>query len=269
LPAFFRTSNDRPHGCDRGNRSAPDRQRAGRSDAKHASRTIRPLERLRYTSARPTAGHSPNRASSRGVPDPTAAKRGLAGRRRSSLVRRPTALLGFNALRRFAPAGGWTLHPASQATRLKGRSDVRGDSELTFCSASLPVRAHVPFVPRASPRLIFVGVTDRLLEKRDLQKRSAGMRGGVDFWASLPSAVRPRRQLVGPGARSCLGLCLLQGCRALCRASARARPRRPIIRPRNPRGQRVSPRPIPIRSWDSRRSIRITTRASSCSAFVT
>lgn len=57
---------------------------------------------------------------------------------------------------------------------------------------SLPVRAHVPFVPPHPPRLIFVGVTDRLLEKRDLQKRPAGDVDGIDFWASLPSAVRAR-----------------------------------------------------------------------------
>jgi len=136
-------------------------------------------------------------------------------------------------------------------------------------SAFLPVRAHLPFVPPRPPRLIFVGVTDRLLEKRDLQKRSAGDSDGVDFWALAPVCDPPPEQLVGPGARSCLGLCLLQGCRALGRASARARPRYPIIRPRNARGQRVSPRLVPIRSWDSTAPSGSRTHASSCSTLVT
>jgi len=34
--------------------------------------------------------------------------------------------------------------------------------------------------------MIFVGVTDRLLELQDLQKRSAGDADGVDFWALTP-----------------------------------------------------------------------------------
>jgi hypothetical protein len=35
---------------------------------------------------------------------------------------------------------------------------------VLVASAFLPVRAHVSFVPSLPPRLIFVGVTDRLLE---------------------------------------------------------------------------------------------------------
>jgi hypothetical protein len=70
-------------GCGRGNRL---RHAAGGSD--HSSAFAR-------ASARSPAGYSPNAPFSRGVPLPVRPKRGLAGRRRSSLVRRPTALMGF------------------------------------------------------------------------------------------------------------------------------------------------------------------------------
>jgi len=69
-------------------------------------------------------------------------------------------------------------------------------------------------VPRA-PRFIFVGVitfaSDREREK-------------IDFWASLPSAVRVSGSHL-TGNRSCLGLCLLQGWRARCCATVRFRHR--------------------------------------------
>jgi hypothetical protein len=55
----------------------------------------------------------------RGVPLPVRPQRGLAGRRRSSLVRRPTALMGFQirALRRFHPDDGWNRVAIDAADR--------------------------------------------------------------------------------------------------------------------------------------------------------
>jgi len=78
------------------------------------------------------------------------------------------------------------------------------NSVVTDCPDPLVVCASRP------PRLVFVGVTDRLLEIRDLKGGRPGMIG-VDFWASLPSAVRlPSTH--SAGGRSCLGLCLFQVC---------------------------------------------------------
>jgi len=87
-------------------------------------------------------------------------------------------------------------------------------------SAFLPVRAHLPFVPPRPPRLIFVGVTDRLLESTRSAKAIGRGCGGVDFWASTPVCGPPPRRTFGQRNASCHGLCLLQGCRALRRASA-------------------------------------------------
>jgi hypothetical protein len=151
-------------------------------------------------------------------------------------VRRPTALLGFNAP--FAGLLPRTGGRTSQARRLNERvhRSISADMKRSFCSAFLPVRAHVSFVPLRPPRLIFVGVTDRLLEKRDLQKRSTGDADGVDFWASTPVCGPPAPATHEPGTRSCLGLCLLQGCRALTAHRPGSTPV-PITRPRNVRRQ--------------------------------
>jgi hypothetical protein len=91
-----------------------------------------------------------------------------------------------SALRRLAPAGGWR--------------DISAEPGPRVVSAARP------------PRLIFVGVTGR----RVVNVQKAVGRGlliwrGVDFWASLPSAVRIQRTRLAMD-RSCLGLCLLQGC---------------------------------------------------------
>ena len=61
---------------------------------------------------------------------------------------------------------------------------------------------------------------------------------------------------VRPERRSCLGLCLLQGCRARCCASERARPRRRSPASGTPRRSIHLPPAIPIRSWVCRRSFR-------------
>jgi hypothetical protein len=76
---------------------------------------------------------------------------------------------------------------------------------LCFRSAFLPVRAHLPFVPLRPPRLIFVGVTDRLLELQDLQKRPAGDADGVDFWALTPVCDPFLRRTFGRGNDPALG----------------------------------------------------------------
>jgi hypothetical protein len=60
-------------------------------------------------------------------------------------VRHPTALLGFPTLRRFAPASGWTRVAPSR------RRSAAGFRLRPSCSASLPVRAHVPFAPLVRP----------------------------------------------------------------------------------------------------------------------
>jgi hypothetical protein len=96
--------------------------------------------------------------------------------------------MGFNqTLRRFDPAHGWTV-PATRLWRL-GKQPARAGPLVA--SASLPVRAHVSFVPLRPPRLIFVGVTDRLLEGTRSAKaigRGCGWRRLLGF--ALPSAVR-------------------------------------------------------------------------------
>jgi len=76
------------------------------------------------------------------------------------------------------------------------------------------------------PRLIFVGVIDSPGWNFGWKTKGRGNLGllAFDFWASLPSAVRARG-CHSHGPRSCLGLCLLQGCGTRIRAFARDRPR--------------------------------------------
>jgi hypothetical protein len=160
----------------------------------------------------PDTGHSPNAPSSRGVPLPVRAQRCLAGRRRSSLSSSPDGAHGVQhgpsqVCSRCRVDTPRLLHVAGSRTPLCVRS--------TF----LPVRAHVPFVPPRPPRLIFVGVTDRLLEVTRSAKAIGRGQDGIDFWASRSRLRSVSPALVGPGKRSCLGLCLLQGCRTHCRAS--------------------------------------------------
>jgi hypothetical protein len=115
---------------------------------------------------------------------------------------------------------------ANEAASVKfPRRRFTAASEASRCSAFLPVRAHVPFVPLGPPRLIFVGVADRLLEKRDICKSDRpGMEMASTSGLQLPSAVRSPAP-VRPVERSCLGLRLLQGWRALLPCIGRARPR--------------------------------------------
>jgi hypothetical protein len=169
-------------------------------------------------SARPSAGHSPYRAFFAWRSGPV---RGRARPGRATQVfprSSPDGAPGVQSLRRFNPAAGWTTsHVLTPPIR---RSQISRSRISNFMGpTSLPVRAHMPFVPPRPPRLIFVGVTDRLLETRSAKAIGLGIRmastsGLHSRLRSAPGATR------GPRERSCLGLCLLQGCRALSRASA-------------------------------------------------
>ena len=123
--------------------------------------------------------------------------------------------MGFNTS--FA---GLIPQPGGHATLALHGASSASTPLCTVTSTFLPVRAHVPFVPLRPPRLIFVGVTDRLLElTRSAKSDRPGMRWRrlLGFDSRLRS-VAPAH--VWPERRSCLGLCLLQGCRARSCASA-------------------------------------------------
>jgi hypothetical protein len=132
-----------------------------------------------------------------------------------------------HALRRFAPSAGWTRHACFVVTSSSTRFPHASAS--TF----LPVRAHVPFVPLPPPRLIFVGVTDRLLEFNEICKSDRpGMRMASTSGLLLPSAVRlPSARLAGqailPWALPLAGL----SDTLLCIGRARPRYRSPASGP--------------------------------------
>jgi hypothetical protein len=119
---------------------------------------------------------------------------------------RSTALLGFiSALRRFAPATG----------------------DRSFLTS----RAHVPVRPIAPPRFIFVGLIAPLAMEIESQherrrSRAIGLASGLTpVCGPFPKAPGPARcSPTEPSDRSCLGLCLSQGCGHRC-AFGRARPR--------------------------------------------
>jgi len=99
------------------------------------------------------------------------------------------------------------------------------------------LRAHVPLSPSRPPRFIFVGVTRSFARGRSETLASVPKRANerigvvlaIDFWASLPSAVRLRRRPLTLNSSTrfrradpALGLVLFQGCRArFSRATAR------------------------------------------------
>jgi len=112
-------------------------------------------------------------------------------------------------LRRFAPADR-----VDARRERRGRTDLRrairragGSSGAAF----LPVRAHVSFgAPRSAPIDFRRGDRPPVGETRE-KERSAGDEMASTSGLRLPSAVRAPDRL-GPGPRSCLGLCLSQGC---------------------------------------------------------
>jgi hypothetical protein len=108
--------------------------------ARHARRRSSHVERLRRRFVPSDPRHAPSRPLSARC-SATQARTSTAlpneGIPPSFIVSRPAALLGFTALRRFAPADGWIDISAGPGP---------------------PVVLHVA----RPPRLIFVGVTDRL-----------------------------------------------------------------------------------------------------------
>jgi hypothetical protein len=150
-PVVLRSSQtfDHPRGCDRWNRSARAIGAARLVEppipSLTRSRTTRPLERLRYQSAARHGSFANSRLLRVAFRYPFSSQRCLAGRRRSSLVRRPTALLGFVPFAGLIPPTGGLTRVASDAAKRSG-FDPR-----SFIAASLPVRAHVPFVPLVRP----------------------------------------------------------------------------------------------------------------------
>jgi len=164
-------------GCGRGNRL---RTLADGPTTRAPSLPVRPI----------VSGSFASRAFSRGVPLPVRPQRGLVGATQVFPRSPPDGAHGVHhALRRFHPADGWTV-PRVASDAAKPIRVLRGSFSN---SAFLPVRAHVSFVASRPTRFIFVGVTDRLLEKNQTCKSDQpGMSVAFDFWASLPSAVRFR-----------------------------------------------------------------------------
>ena len=164
---------------------------------RHARARPVPLERLRQDSAARIGSFAKIAPSSRGVPLPGICEplRNLAGRRGSFPGSFPSSA------RRSWGSFSVALRSFQSHIRVDTPHSERGGHRKHTValrrSAFLPVRAHMPFVPPLPPRLIFVGVTDRLLEINDLQKRSAGDADGFDFWASTPVCGPPRRRTFG------------------------------------------------------------------------
>jgi hypothetical protein len=122
--------------------------------------------------------------SSRGVPLPIRASLSLAGRRRSSLLHLPSSDGAHGVLPR--PSQVYSLSRVDTPRLLRRDELSRSHRCARVASTFLPVRAHVPFMPPLPPRLIFVGVTDRLLELTRSAKTIGRGCGGVDFWALTP-----------------------------------------------------------------------------------
>src|SRR4051812_5221713 len=107
-------------------------------------------------------------------------------------------------------------------------------------AAFLPVRAHVPFAPPRPPRLIFVGVTDRLLELTRSAKAIGRGCEGIDFWAWTPVCDPLPRRTFGRSDDPALGFasCRVVGHVAVHRPGSTPLP---ITGPRNAGGQLDSP----------------------------
>ena len=147
----------------------------------------------------------------RGVPLPVRPQRNLAGRRRSSLVRRPTALMGFQlalsrALRRFDPADGWMRFASpccSRTTRPTGPGVLR---RTVFLVGTRRFRRSGPTC--RLPPLVHAPIDFRRRDRPPVEKLAfylsdrPRMRPRFDFWASAPVCGPPARPrgLVGDPA---------------------------------------------------------------------
>ena len=132
-----------------------------------------------------------------------------------------------HALRRFAPSAGWTRHACFVVTSSSTRS--RMPPPRHFCRSGPTCRSCLSL----PPRLIFVGVTDRLLEFNEICKSDRpGMRMASTSGLLLPSAVRlPSARLAGQAILPwALPLAGLSGT-LLCIGRARPRYRSPASGP--------------------------------------
>jgi len=126
----------------------------------------------------PDTGHSPTAPSSRGVPLPVRASHDLAGRRR------------FLPFCSSPPDSAHGVLPGPSQVCSRGRVDARLASEAAKSGGSTPhccgsemsrLARHFcrsgptcRLVPPRPPRLIFVGVTDRLLERKARPAKAVG-----------------------------------------------------------------------------------------------
>jgi hypothetical protein len=147
----------------------------------------------------------------RGVPLPVRPQRNLAGRRRSSLVRRPTALMGFQlalsrALRRFDPADGWMRFASPCCSRTMRPT---GPGVLRRTVSRVGIRRFRRSGPTCRlPPLVHAPIDFRRRDRPPVEKLAfylsdrPGMRPRFDFWASAPVCGPPARPrgLVGDPA---------------------------------------------------------------------
>jgi hypothetical protein len=148
---------------------------------------------------------------------------------------------GFNssvALRRFDPAqDGWICFASPCASRTMRPTDpgfFAGPFVLSASGVSAGPGPRVVCRRSSTRRLIFVGVTDRLW-RRTRSAKAIGqglLLTAVRLLGFAPVCGPPRARHRCPPRRSCLGLCLSQGCRSRAashdssaRVTGRARPR--------------------------------------------
>jgi hypothetical protein len=199
------------------------------------SRATRTTRAPSYHFRRIDTGHSPDRAFFAWRSATRSTSCGLAGRRRSSLVRRPTALLGFVPFAGLIPPTGGraTLRCLGGRSRAAGSASVpaacrRFTIELGISAGPGP---RVVRAPASAPIDFRRGDRPPVGESSDLQKRSAGDGVASTSGLRLPSAIR-LPGTVWPDARSCLGLCLLQGCGHISTCIGPGSTPVPIINPR-------------------------------------
>ena len=199
----------------------------------------------------PETGHSPNRAffawrsatrlgfrlgalSLARSPEPS---RCLAGRRRSSLLLSSSdgAPGVHHTLRRFDPSAGWTRRNACVRVAADSREHtvvlIRVDISARPDPRAVRASASAPIDFRRGDRSP-VGVTG----SAKAVGRGCGWRRLLGFDSRLRSAPSA---LVWLTKRSCLGLCLLQGCRAHFAVHRPGSTPLPITNPRSADGKLI------------------------------